>query len=189
MNTIDPRITRFVDEILLPRQSPTVGVPPELRPDPSHTDEWSRWIAIDSPVTKSDLNALQTEFGVVLPRLYLDYFQYKQIFDGDHGLVRFPDMRPPDPLSDLRHTLSVYQDFFINTKRCRYIPFAEDGNDGGPLCFNLDEPTADGDFAVYFVDHELFRDPSYLGERWYDGFADLILAVERDRLSYDQDDG
>lgn len=186
MNAIDPRIIRFVDEILLPRRSPAPGVPPELRPVPDSTDEWSDWIAIGSPVTDAELAEVQADFNVELPQLYLDYFRYKQIYDGDQGLIRFPDMRPPDPLSHLKQTLSLHRDFFAQTNRQRYVPFADDGNDGGPLCFNMDEPTQDRDFAVYFVDHELFRDTSYVGERWYKSFADVLLAVERDRLSYDQ---
>ncbi|MCU0718776.1 MAG: SMI1/KNR4 family protein [Pirellula sp.] len=189
MAQIDPRIVRFVDDIVLPRRGPAVGVPSALRLDPNNRDEWSDWIAIDSTIDESDLLDLQSELHITLPSLYLDYFRYKQIYDGDQGIVRLPDMKPPDPLADLRNTISVYQEHFAGTKRERYVAFADDGNDGGPLCFNLDEPTPGDDFAVYFVDHELLRDASYVGERRYDGFASVLVAIEKDRLSYDEDCG
>lgn len=186
---IDPRIVRFVDEILLPRRNLAVGVPSSLRPDPDNQDEWSDWVAIDSTVTVSDLLDLQSKFQISLPSLYLDYFRYKQIYDGDQGIIRLPDMKPPDALADLRKLISFCREHFAGTKRERYVAFADDGNDGGPLCFNLDEPTSDDDFAVYFVDHELLGDASYAGERWYDGFASVLLAIEQDRLSYDENHG
>ena len=182
--TLD-RIAHFIDDVVLPRLNPLPGVPVELRGDWSSGDGWYSWIAIDSPVSDDDMNDIERDAGISLPPLFRAYFLYKQMLDGDYGLVRLPDMDPSDPLGNLRSQIAVSSDPNCPAlSQNNLLPFGQDGNDGGPICFKTDQPTDDGDFPVYFADHELLSDPSYSGKRVWDTFGQLLKAIETDILSY-----
>ena len=180
---IDDKIKYFIDEIVLPRANPLPGVPEHLRGDWNQGD-WYSWIAIDSPVKKEDLNKIEREIKVQFPKLFSDYFLYKQILDGDYGLIRLPDMTPDDPMEGLRSEISLYSEYEL-FQRNSLLPFAQDGNDGGPLCFKFSEPNSKGDYPIYFVDHGCMTDPNYLGEKRWDSFEDLLDFIVKDTLSYE----
>ena len=177
------RIAHFIDEVVLPRANPLPAVPPELRGTWSSDDGWYSWIAIPSPISAKDWSDFEQSVGFDLPPLFREYFLYKQILDGDYGLVRLPDMSPPDPLDNLRAQTAVL--FECECLRHQaLLPFGQDGNDGGPICFKVDEPTPDGDYPILFTDHESLADPAYPGERRWDSFEHLIDVLEADILSY-----
>jgi len=184
MNPAQERIRHFIDEVVLPRANPLPGVPEELRGDWSSDDGWYSWKAVASPVTESELGNLGQRFGIVLPPLLSAYFLYKQILDGDFGIVRMPDMWPPNPLCQLEDQMKVYLEF-ESLQRNNLIPFAQEGNDGGPICFKADLPTSQGDYPLYFTDHERLSDSSYAGEERWGSFELLLDAIEADMLSYD----
>lgn len=185
MPVSDPqkRIAHFIDEVVLPRANPLPGVPPELRGAWSSDDGWFSWIAIPSPISVKDWNVFEQSIGVVFPPLFRAYFLYKQILDGDYGFVRLPDMSPPDPLDNLKSQMAVFFDC-KSLQHHALLPFGQDGNDGGPLCFKTDEPTPEGDYPIYFTDHELLADPAYSGERRWNSFEHLIDELEAHILSY-----
>ena len=107
------------------------------------------------------------------------------MLDGDYGLVRLPDMQPSDPLASLRSQIAIAADPNCPAlTQHKLLPFGQDGNDGGPICFKTDQPTEAGDFPIYFADHELLSDPSYSGKRVWDSFEHLLVAIESDILSY-----
>jgi len=177
------RIARFIDDVVLPRANPLPGVPAELRGEWSSGDGWFSWIAVPSPITEKDLDAIEHNIGTTLPPLFRAYFLYKQILDGDCGIVRLPDMMPPAPIGNLKSQMAVFSDC-RSRQHHALLPFANDGNDGGPICFKTDEPTTSGDYPIYFTDHERLADPTYSGERRWDSFEQLIDVLEVDILSH-----
>jgi len=184
MKPTQERIRHFIDDIVLPRANPLPGVPEELRGDWSSDDGWYSWKAIPSPVSWNDLAALEQRFGIKFPPLFSAYFLYKQILDGDYGIVRMPDMRPPSPLQELESQMMIYFKS-PSLQAHNLIPFGQDGNDGGPICFKTDLPTPEGDYPVYFTDHERLSDSKYAGEERWGSFESLITAIEADMISYD----
>ena len=180
---IDDKIKYFIDEIILPRANPLPGVPEHLRGD-WNQDDWYSWIAIDSPVKDEDLDEIEVKLNIKFPGLFRDYFLYKQIIDGDYGIVCLPDMLPENPLKELRSEVSMFleDEFFkINS----LLPFGRDGNDGGPLCFKIDQPTSQGDYPIYFVDHSYMNIPNYSCEKKWESFESLIEFIIKDKLSYE----
>lgn len=175
-------IASFIDEVVLPNAGPLPVVPPELRGDPFLDDGWFLWIAVPSLVTEEDLDNLERQFRVRLPPLFREYFLYKQILDGDFGIVRVPDMTPPDPLANLRSQMSEFLNCEVLQNHA-LLPFAQDGNDGGPICFKIDEPTSNDDYPIYFTDHELLRRPGYSGEKRWDSFEHLLDDIRASTLA------
>lgn len=175
-------IVSLIDEVVLPNAGPLPGVPPDLRGDPFLDDDWFYWTAVPSPVTADDLDDLEQQYRVSLPPLFREYFLYKQILDGDFGIVRMPDMCPPDPLASLKSQMSEFSNCEALQNHA-LLPFAQDGNDGGPICFKTDEPTLYGDYPVYFTDHELLLRPTYSGEKCWDSFEHLIGDIRASILA------
>lgn len=173
----DLRIKKFVDEFILPSKRPLPGLRPEHRMNPNNGEEWDDWIEVESPVVESDLKAMEVKYGFTFPELLKSYFKYKIIFDGDFGLYRFPDMTPDKPLDGLESQISVVDDF-PKFHENQLIPFAQDGNDGGPICFKYSQDAIANGFPIYFVDHELFNRQDYDGELIHDSFMDLLQAIE-----------
>ena len=125
---IEVKIKYFIDEIILPRANPLPGVPEHLR-DEWNQEDWYSWIAIDSPIKKEDINEIERQLNVQFPKLFRDYFLYKQILDGDYGLVRLPDMEPDNPIEGLKSEVSLFFEYEMFQKNS-LLPFAQDGNDG-----------------------------------------------------------
>lgn len=179
---VEKRIAHFVDDVVMPCANPLPNVPPNLQGDWKSGDGWTSWIAVPSSVNNDDLNAVEHQFRVRLPPLFRAYFLYKQVLDGDFGIVRLPNMTPPDLLGDLRRQMAIASELPA-LRENSLLPFGRDGNDGGPICFKTDEPNAQGDFPIYFADHELLADSAYRGERRWDSFEHLIDDIQTDILS------
>ncbi len=176
-------IRKFVDEVVLPRKRPLPGLPDLYRKNPGNGEEWDDWIELGSTVTHDDFSSVEEKFNIVLPEPLKAYFEYKVIFDGDFGIYRFPDMRPNKPLDNLISEIELMNDlaFF---KKNKLVPFAQDGNDGGPVCFKFNEESVEKGFPIYFTDHELLNHPDYEGELLFDSFVQFIEAIEKDMKSY-----
>jgi len=179
----EEKIIRFVDNVVLPNASPLPGVPEELRDGNYASEGWYSWTAIPSTINNDDLNIISDQIGFRFPQLFKEYFAYKVILDGDFGLVRFPDMSPSDVLKGLRTQLELYYQFEF-FKDASLVPFAQEGNDGGPLCFKIDEPTEDGDFPIYFIDHERLKEDGYKGVKRWDSFSGMLQDIEADIMRY-----
>ncbi|WP_064792363.1 SMI1/KNR4 family protein [Shewanella woodyi] len=178
------RIKTFVDDFILPRKGPLPGLPEKFRENPDNGEEWDDWIEVASCVTNQDLDAIEERFETTLPHLLKLYLKYKIIFDGDFGIYRFPDMTPANPLKNLISQIDVInQSSFF--KAHKLLPFAQDGNDGGPICFKYDEDGIEKGFPIYFVDYDLIHNRDYEGEIIYESFIQLIDAIERNMQSYD----
>ena len=181
-------VRQFVDEVAIPRRNPLPGVPESFRVDPSDDSEWTEWLAMPSPVTDRQLDAIESEFQILMPSVLREYFSHIQLLDGDFGMISMPHMRPPDPLSDLRHQIEIVNSHDIFQRRSM-LPFAQDGNDGGPLCFQCANDTRVLDAPVFFLDHELLNNDTYQGERRWNSFVEMLTAVAEDLISYDHANG
>ncbi len=145
-------VRRFVDELAVPRRGPLPCVPKSHRVDPSDESEWTEWLALPSPVTGQHLDALETEFDILMPSVLRQYFTHIQMLDGDFGLIRMPDMDANSPLSGLQQQIAIINSHDIFREQ-GYLPFVQDGNDGGPLCFKCDEQKRVADAPVFVTVH------------------------------------
>ena len=183
---VQDRIRRFVDEAFLPRAWDSTSNPPAaMLADGPTGDGWVTWKAVDSPVTDADVFRLEATIGSPLPPLFRAYLMYKCLLMTEFGLVRLPSTPADDPLASVRIYVRLMDEQPYFRPR-GLVPFGEDGNDGGPLCFDTSRPTPDGDYPVMFTDHELLPRPGYRGEQRWSGFAELLDVLETDLRSLDQ---
>jgi SMI1 / KNR4 family (SUKH-1) len=182
------RIRQSVDEVFLPRAVLIrPGAPPDMVDGPPNESGWVPWKPVSSPVTDSDILALEKVVGAPFPPLFRGWLMYKCLLMTDFGfdLFRLPETPSDKPLKGIRGYIGIMdsQPYF---RPRRVVPFASDGNDVGPLCFDINRPLADGDYPVVLFDHELLHRPEYTGRPFADSFGAMLDMAEASMLSYDQ---
>jgi hypothetical protein len=182
------RIRRFVDEVFLPRAVLIrPGAPPGMIDGPPDNDGWIPWKPVPSPVADADVLALEEAAGAPFPPLFRGWLMYKCLLMTDFGfdLFRLPETPSDDPLGDIWGYIGIMdsQPYF---RPRRVVPFASDGNGVGPLCFDLNSPLADGDYAVVLFDHELLHRHEYAGRPFANSFGAMLDMAEASMLSYDR---
>jgi hypothetical protein len=180
------RIRNFVDEVFLPRAVLLhPGVPTNMIDGPPNSSGWIPWKPILSPVSDAEILDLEAVAGAPFPPLFRGWLMYKCLLMTDFGLLRLPETPSDDPLREIRRLIGI-----MDSQPCfrprRVIPFGHDGNDTGPLCFDLNRPLPDGDYPIILYDHELLGDLDYPGELFAESFAALLDLLEADMRSYDQ---
>lgn len=181
------RIKQFVDEVFLPRAVLLCpGAPADMVAGPPDESGWIPWKPVLSPVTDSEFLALEGVAGAPFPPLFRAWLMYKCLLMTDFGfdLFSLPETPSNDPLGDIRSFIGIMdsQPYF---RPRRVVPFASDGNDVGPLCFDVARPLPDGDYPVVLFDHELLHRPEYLGRPYADSFAALLNMAEASMRSFD----
>jgi hypothetical protein len=139
-------------------------------------------------VTDAEILAIEGVIGAALPPLFRGWLMYKCLLMTDFGTVRLPEVPSDKPLRPFRGFVDILdsQPYF---RPRRVVPFGSDGNDVGPLCFDLNRPLPDGDYPVVLFDHELLHRTDYAGEPFADSFASLLDRLEAELLSFDQPTG
>jgi hypothetical protein len=151
---------------------------------PPDESGWVPWKPVPSPVTDADILAVEEGAGAPFPPLFRGWLMYKCLLMTDFGLVRLPETPSDDPLHEIRQYVGIMnsQPYF----RPRLVlPFGSDGNDTGPLCFDLARRHPDGDCPVVLFDHELLDRPEYAGRPFADSFAALLDMLEAAMRSFD----
>jgi hypothetical protein len=182
------RIRQFVDDVFLPRAVLLrPGAPPDMIDGPPNKSGWVPWKAVPSPVTDADILALEEVAGAPFPPLFRGWLMYKCLLMTDFGfdLFRLPETPSDDPLGDIRGYIAMMdsQPYF---RPRRVVPFASDGDDVGPLCFDLTRPLPNGDYPVVLFDHELLHQPQHSGRPFAESFGGMLDMAEASMLSYDQ---
>jgi hypothetical protein len=180
------RIRSFVDEVFLPRAVTIAVEPPAamVAGDPVDGD-WFPWKAVDSPVSDGDILQLEKAIGAPLPPLFRAYLMYKCLLMTDFGILSLPKTPADDPLGAFRRYVVMMDEEPCFRPR-GFVPFAQDGNDGGPLNFDVRRPTPQGDYPVIYTDHELLHRPDYQGQQRWASFEELLEALEADMRSFDK---
>ncbi|MES2568615.1 MAG: SMI1/KNR4 family protein [Verrucomicrobiota bacterium] len=179
------RIRQFVDEVFLPRAVLLrPGAPVDMVDGPPDASGWVPWKPVPSPVTDADILAVEHVAGAPFPPLFRGWLMYKCLLMTDCGLVRLPETSSDDPLHQIREYVGIMdsQPYF---RPRRVLPFGSDGNDVGPLCFDLSRPRPDGDYPVILFDHKLLHRPEYAERPFADSFGALLDMLEADMRSFD----
>lgn len=158
-----------------------IDVPPLMVSGKVDSDGWSEWKLVDSPVSESDIQKIESCLGVGLPSLFRTYFKYKCLLMTDF-IVRLLQIPVDEPLKELYKYISAYS----NTgyyKDNILIPFGFDCNDAGYVCFDIMDNSND-DYPIVIVDSGKINDEGYRGDIKWGSFEDLIKDIIKDMESY-----
>jgi hypothetical protein len=144
----------------------TEKVPKEMMLSPIDKDGWYEWKLIPGTLTVNDYKKLEDKFKVKLPDHFIHWHKSYFFADCDLSIFRLPDSFPTAPLKNVADKL----DWYVAEKLIPLglIPFADEGNDTGPLVFDTRNLENENDFPIRVYDHE------YMGD--LDGLSDIIFS-------------
>jgi hypothetical protein len=124
-------------------------VPSDMRCDPSDTNEWVKWKLIESKLTEADILELERMLPFKLPPLFRAFLISYCVLDMDFGDFLLPELPSNTPLKKVR--------LYLLQRDLWDIGYAQFGSNpyGDPLCFDLQSPTSDADFAIVVINHDM----------------------------------
>ncbi|MDQ0171099.1 hypothetical protein [Paenibacillus tundrae] len=140
------------------------GVPHNMQVGEVDEEGWVRWEMIPSTVTEEQVRKLEQLHDIPnpVPPLYLAYLTTRHVLNVylryDHFMIGLPDLPSDNPLRSLHTLWEAWEPLIVQG----YIPFATYEDDAGPVCWDIQNPTKDEDYAVVWFDHEaLVGQPSW----------------------------
>jgi hypothetical protein len=153
----------------------TKNSPASMMLSPTDEDGWFEWKLINGTLVESDYKKLEKEFNIQLPKSFIEWHKEFFFLDGDCSILRLPVSNPNLPLKALRDQL----DWFIAEQLIpqKLYPFADEGNDTGPLVFDGRIAMKDNEFPIRVYDHEYGGDPEGLSEIIFSSFGKLLECL------------
>ncbi|MFI5219247.1 MAG: hypothetical protein ACHQNT_07130 [Bacteroidia bacterium] len=144
----------------------TDSIPKEMMASPVDGDGWFEWKLLKGTLNLKDYEEIEKKFKIKLPDNFINWHRAYFFLDGDCSIIRLPESIPTRPLQDINTVL----DWFIPEQLIPLglIPFANEGNDTGPLVFDTRNQTTNVDFPIRVYDS------SYGGE--LDGLSEIIFS-------------
>ncbi|MCT4507408.1 MAG: SMI1/KNR4 family protein [Tepidibacter sp.] len=164
------------------------GVPAEMMLGEVDNEGYVCWSMIPSNITENDINYLEKEYFIKLPKLFKAYlmgycFLMGEFNNGSFG-VTLPEIPFDNPLMNIESNLFTWR-LLIGAG---YIPFGEYEGGYGPICFDITQKNEDEDYAIVWFNHEnLFNldydqwkdrsDLEQYSNKLYDSFRELIIDL------------
>lgn len=153
----------------------TDKVSKEMMASPVDKDGWFEWKLIPGSLTFDDYKKVESTFGAIFPDNFIEWHKRYFFEDGDCSIIRLPYSQPTIPLEQLINNL----DWYIPAQLIPLglIPFADEGNDTGPLVFDTRNIKENIDFPIRVYDHEYGGDLNGLSEIIFSSFEKMIECL------------
>jgi len=153
----------------------TNEVPKEMMVSPVDKDGWYEWKLIPGTLIAADYKKVELKFNAIFPDNFIEWHKRYFFEDGDCLIVRLPHSLPTSPLEQLINNL----DWEIPSQLIPLglIPFADEGNDAGPLVFDIRYSNGEKDFPIRVYDHEYGGDLDGLSEIIFSSFNKMLECL------------
>lgn len=153
----------------------TDKVPKEMMQSTIDKDGWYEWKLIPGTLTTDDYKKVEAKFKATFPDNFIEWHKRYFFEDGDCSIIRLPNSLPTKPLEKLIENL----DWYIPKQLIPLglIPFADEGNDAGPLVFDTRNTTDKKDFPIRVYDHEFGGDLDGLSEIIFSSFDKMLECL------------
>ena len=136
---------------------------------------WYEWKLLKGTLALDDYRKIETEFNVTLPENFIEWHRRYFFASCDCSLVRLPCSLPTTPLEELISTLDW--DIPKRLIPLGLIPFAEEGNDSGPLVFDQRNTKNNIDSPIRVYDHDYGGELDGLSEVIFSSFSKMIECL------------
>jgi hypothetical protein len=153
----------------------TDSFPLEMKASEKDNEGWIEWKPTKGTLQQSDYHELEKKFSVLFPKSFIDWHRANYFLDADCAIIKLPSSSPTRPLESLKQTLN----WFIPEQLIpqKIYPFAEEGNDTGPLVFDGREPMPDNEFPIRVYDNSYGGDLDGLSEIIFSSFPKLLECL------------
>lgn len=138
-------------------------------------DGWFEWKIIPGTLSTEDYKKIAKRFNATLPENFIEWHKRYFFSDGDCSIIWLPESLPVRPLKHIIDNL----DWHIAQQLIPFgiVPFANEGNDSGPLVFDTRNAKNSNDFPIRVYDHDYGGDLHGLSEVVFSSFGKLIECL------------
>ena len=149
--------------------------PIEMMASKVDSSGWLDWRPLKGTLTERDYRKMEEKFGVIFPKSFINWHKSFFFFGGDCSLLRLPTSTPTEPLGAIEFNLN----WFIPEQLIphKLYPFADEGNDTGPLVFDGRKPIFNNEFPIRVYDHEYGGELDGLSEIIFSSFTKLLQCL------------
>ncbi|WP_316800174.1 SMI1/KNR4 family protein [Pedobacter frigidisoli] len=153
----------------------TDSVPKEMIGSELDKEGWYEWKLIPGTLTSDNYKKVETKFKVKFPENFIQWHKRYFFADCDCSTIRLPYSLPTKPLEQVIDNLNwdVAEQLIL----LGLIPFADDGNDAGPLVFDTRNANNKEDFPIRVYDHEYGGDLDGLNEIVFSSFEKMLECL------------
>lgn len=146
--------------------------PKEMMQSTINKDGWYEWKLMPGTLTMDDYKKVTSKYGANYPDNFIEWHRRYFFEDGDCSIVRFPHSLPTRPLAKIIENLNWYIPEQLIP--LGLIPFADEGNDAGPLVFDTRNAIQMEDYPIRVYDHEFGGDLSGLSDIIFSSFSKML---------------
>lgn len=152
-NAVPDFLMRHVEEV----------VPMDMRNGEVDEEGWIGWRIVDSTITLEQIKVIEQQYQFEYPELYRQFLlayhyvelQFKNIkegssYKGDCAFIEMPRLATGEGLSEVISLIENWHPMLL----AGYLPFAVGEDEQGPICFDLRNPSKQGDYPVVWVLHD-----------------------------------
>lgn len=136
---------------------------------------WYEWKLLSGTLAVDDYKKVETKFGVALPDNFIEWHRRYFFADCDCSIVRLPHSLPTQPLKEIIDNLNWH--IPAQLIPIGLIPFADEGNDAGPLVFDTRNQIGRKDFPIRVYDHEYGGELAGLSEIVFSSFGKMLECL------------
>ncbi|MDJ1485037.1 SMI1/KNR4 family protein [Cytophagaceae bacterium YF14B1] len=149
--------------------------PVEMKASEEDSEGWIEWKLLKGTLQASRYHQVEKQFGVLFPESFIDWHKSYYFLDGDCSIIRLPASNPSQPLEELKRSLDWYVAQQLIPQQL--YPFAEEGNDTGPLVFDGREKMPGNEFPIRVYDHEFGGELQGLSPIIFSSFSKLLECL------------
>lgn len=153
------------------------AVPMDMRNGEVDEEGWVDWKIVDSTITMQEIEVIEQQYQITYPELYKQFLmayhyvelQFRNIkegdgYKGDCAFIEMPSLATTSKLNEVVNLIENWDPMLL----AGYLPFAVGEDSQGPVCFDLRNPTEQGDYPVVWVLHDYLH---HLDDIKHDGEA------------------
>ena len=153
----------------------TDKVPKEIMASAVDKDGWYEWKLVPGTLTTDDYKKVEVRFKAIFPDNFIEWHKRYFFADCDCSIIRLPYSLPTRPLEQIINILDW--DLPAKLIPLGLIPFADEGNDAGPLVFDTRNTKEKTDFPIRVYDHEYANDLDGLSEIIFSSFDKMLECL------------
>ncbi len=150
-------------------------VPNEMMRSPVNKNGYYEWNLTQGTLTLDDYKRVESKFKITLPDNFIEWHKRYFFADCDCSIIRLPYSMATRPLEKLIDNLDW--DIPEQLIPLGLIPFADEGNDAGPLVFDTRNKIGKVDFPIRVYDHEYGGDLDGLSEIIFSSFDKMLECL------------
>ncbi len=150
-------------------------VPKEMMLSAIDKDGWYEWKPISGTLTADDYKKIETKYNATFPDNFIEWHKRYFFSNCDCSIIRLPHSLPTRPLEQIISNL----DWYVPEQLIPLglIPFADEGNDAGPLVFDTRNANDKNDFPIRVYEHEYGGDLDGLSEIIFSSFYKMLECL------------